>query len=174
MRPAAPGRAGWLHHDEPARFGRRPGRGGARRLADFLADLPSPSWDAATLCSQWTVRDVVAHVISYDQLSLVGLAHRFIRGCLHLNGINALGVDDLRDRSPRDLVGLLRQHWHPRGLIAGFGGRIALIDGLIHHQDIRRAIGAPRQIPAARLRVALPLPASRLQPEPSGVPADCD
>jgi hypothetical protein len=40
-------------------------------------------------------------------------------------------------------------------LTAGFGGRIALTDGVIHHQDIRRPLGLPREIPADRLRCAL-------------------
>jgi hypothetical protein len=40
-------------------------------------------------------------------------------------------------------------------LPARFGGRIALVDGLIHHQDIRRPLGQPREIPTERLRHAL-------------------
>ncbi|GAA3700315.1 hypothetical protein GCM10022204_16310 [Microlunatus aurantiacus] len=46
--------------------------------------------------------------------------------------------------------------WHaqslcPRGLPSGFKGGIALTDATIHHQDIRRALGLPRTIPAHRL-----------------------
>ena len=37
----------------------------------------------------------------------------------------------------------------------GFNGGIALVDGMIHHQDIRRPLGKPRHIPADRLRAAL-------------------
>ena len=44
----------------------------------------------------------------------------------------------------------------PRGLTAKFGGRIALTDGLIHHQDIRRPLGLPRDVPDDRMLVALP------------------
>jgi hypothetical protein len=36
-------------------------------------------------------------------------------------------------------------------LTAGFGGMIALVDGTIHHQDIRRALGHRRTVPADRL-----------------------
>jgi len=43
----------------------------------------------------------------------------------------------------------------PRGLTAAFGGRIALTDALIHHQDIRRPLGLTRAIPAERLLTAL-------------------
>jgi hypothetical protein len=36
-----------------------------------------------------------------------------------------------------------------------FGGRIALADGMVHQQDIRRALGIPRSIPPERLVVAV-------------------
>ncbi|MEJ2889736.1 hypothetical protein [Actinomycetospora aeridis] len=43
----------------------------------------------------------------------------------------------------------------PAGLTAMMGGKIALTDGMIHHQDIRRPFGLPREIPADRLIAAL-------------------
>jgi uncharacterized protein (TIGR03083 family) len=49
----------------------------------------------------------------------------------------------------------MRQYAEPQGLTAGFGGRIALTDGMIHQQDIRRPLGIPRTIPPDRLRAAL-------------------
>ena len=126
-------------------------------LADFLADLPPEQWDAPTLCGGWAVRDVVAHIVSYERLGLAEVARRLLRARLRLDRSNALGVAELRDRAPEQLVALLREHLDPRGLTAAFGGRTALVDGLIHAQDIRRALGAPRRIPAERLRVALPV-----------------
>jgi len=35
-------------------------------FAAFLATLSPQQWQAPTLCAAWRVRDVVAHVISYD------------------------------------------------------------------------------------------------------------
>ncbi|MCO1656721.1 DinB family protein [Pseudonocardia humida] len=64
-------------------------------------------------------------------------------------------VDAYADRSPDELLALVRAHPDPRGLTAGFGGRIALTDGTIHHQDIRRPPALPRQIPADRLLCVL-------------------
>jgi hypothetical protein len=40
-----------------------------RDLADLLATLTPERWDAPSLRTQWRVRDVVAHVFSYDILS---------------------------------------------------------------------------------------------------------
>jgi uncharacterized protein (TIGR03083 family) len=50
---------------------------------------------------------------------------------------------------------MIRAHAEPHGLTGGFGGRIALTDGMIHQQDIRRSVGIPRTIDQERLRTAL-------------------
>lgn len=49
----------------------------------------------------------------------------------------------------------LRSRLEPRGLMSFAGGRVALLEGVVHHQDIRRALGRPRPIPPERLIVAL-------------------
>lgn len=125
-------------------------------LADFLETLTPQQWAATSLCAGWTVRDVVAHVISYEGLGAGELAQRFTRGRFGLNRINAVALREHRGREPHELVALLRKHATPRGLTSAFGGRVALLDTLMHHQDIRRALGMSRDVPADRLRVALP------------------
>jgi uncharacterized protein (TIGR03083 family) len=124
-------------------------------FAAFLATLSPQQWEAPTLCINWRVRDVVAHVISYDELNPRDLLARFVKGRFLLNRINAAGVKDYQQRSPDELLELLNEHLEPRGLPAAFGGMIALVDGIIHHQDIRRPLGKPRDIPPERLLGAL-------------------
>jgi len=124
-------------------------------LTDLLATLSPEQWEAPTLCTGWHVRDVVAHMFSYDELGFGGLVGRFVRGRLALDLVNAVGVTAYADDSPADLLALARRHPRPRGLTAAFGGRIALTDAMIHHQDIRRPLGLPRDIPADRMRVVL-------------------
>ena len=58
-------------------------------------------------------------------------------------------------RAPPSSWYLLRRHLTPTGLTAGPGGAIAVTDGLIHHQDIRRPLGLPRTVPQERLLPAL-------------------
>ncbi|MBV9844693.1 MAG: maleylpyruvate isomerase family mycothiol-dependent enzyme [Kutzneria sp.] len=125
-------------------------------LADFLDTLTPQQWEAPSLCEGWTVRDVVAHAISYDELSWWGMAKRFARGGFTLDRTNDVGLTEYA-HGPRELLALLRAHLRPSGLPSAFGGMIALVDGMIHHQDIRRPLGMPRDIPHDRLRTALRL-----------------
>jgi uncharacterized protein (TIGR03083 family) len=124
-------------------------------LLALLEQLTPEQWEAATLCPAWRVRDVVAHVYSYDELSRRDLAGRFLRGAVSPGGANAVALAAYADHTPADLLELARRCGQPRGLPAGFDGGIALVDGMIHHQDIRRPLGLPRDIPADRLRAAL-------------------
>jgi uncharacterized protein (TIGR03083 family) len=134
-------------------------------LADLLASLSPEQWDAPTLCDAWRVRDVVAHMFSYDELSPADLMRRLARGRFVLDRVNAAGVTEYNRRSPDELLALVKAHLEPSGLTALFGGMVALVDGLIHQQDIRRSLGKPRDIPPDRLlatlRCALYAPAVR-------------
>jgi uncharacterized protein (TIGR03083 family) len=124
-------------------------------FAAFLATLPPQRWDAPTLCAGWRVRDVVAHVIGYDELDARGLLECVVRGRFWPRRVNAVILERYSPRSPEQLLGLLRSHLEPRGLLTALGGRPALTEGVIHHQDVRRALGKPRAIPPERLLIAL-------------------
>lgn len=124
-------------------------------LAEFLATLSPQQWDAPTLCHRWRVRDVVAHTYSYEDLGFGRLAARMVKAGLNGDRANAVGVAEHAGKSGDELAARAREHIQPAGLTAMMGGRIALTDGMIHHQDIRRPLGLPRQIPADRLVAAL-------------------
>ena len=124
-------------------------------LADLLDTLTPEQWRAASLCEGWSVRDVVAHVISYEEIGWLGLAGAFIRGGLAPGRVNKVRLAAYGGHTSDQLVQVLRSHLRPHGLTAGFGGGIGLTDTLIHHQDIRRPLRLPRDIPADRLITAL-------------------
>lgn len=125
-------------------------------LADLLAGLTPEQWTHPTLCSQWRVRDLAAHVISYDNLSLAQIAKRRLldaRGSM--DRFNAIAIDDYASLTTDELVDLIRRRAQPRGYMATFDGTIGLLDAMIHQQDIRRPLSSARTIPAEHLRTAL-------------------
>ena len=62
-------------------------------LADFLATLTPEQWEVPSLCDGWRVRDVVAHVMSFDGVSAVGMFRRAIRA--RFVHVNQVAVDEL-------------------------------------------------------------------------------
>jgi uncharacterized protein (TIGR03083 family) len=124
-------------------------------LVDLLRTLTPEQWETPSLCAGWRVRDVVAHMFSYEGLPLPALVGRLLRSGLTLGRANALGVAAQSGRSTDELVALAANHLTPSGPTTAFGGRVALCDALIHHQDIRRPLGLHRDIPAERLTAVL-------------------
>ncbi len=49
-------------------------------LTAFPATLSPRQWQAPTLCARWRVRDVVAYVLSYDELNVRGLLAQAVQG----------------------------------------------------------------------------------------------
>ena len=124
-------------------------------LADLLADLSLREWNAASLCAGWRVRDVVAHLFSYEELNVPQIIGLCLIGRLNIDRINELALAPIRDMPPALLVAAAKTHITPRGLTAGIGGRVAFVDTMIHQQDIRRPLRRPRTIPEECIRTAL-------------------
>ncbi|SDF12035.1 TIGR03083 family protein [Blastococcus fimeti] len=120
-------------------------------LLALLRELSPDQWHAQSLCANWRVRDVAAHAVSYDELSRAATVTTFLRGGLRTNRVNEIALSRYESLDPEGIVDLVARNQRPSGLPSGFRGGIALTDGTIHHQDIRRALGLPRTIPEHRL-----------------------
>lgn len=125
-------------------------------MAHFLASLEPEQWEHPSLCAGWRVRDVAAHVVSYEEHDMGDLIRRIVEARFRPGEVNNLSLREYAELDANDLVDFLRNHLTPRGPTGRFGGRVGLVDALIHHQDMRRPLGMPRQIPAERLLCALP------------------
>jgi len=96
-------------------------------------------------------RDVATHIVSYDELSEAATITTFLRGGLRTGTVNDVALACYKDLDTDGIMDLVARNQRPRGLPSGFKGGIALTDGTIHHEDIRRALGLPRRIPEHRL-----------------------
>ncbi|BBY53662.1 maleylpyruvate isomerase family mycothiol-dependent enzyme [Mycolicibacillus koreensis] len=124
-------------------------------FADLLDGLSPAQWSADSLCSGWSVRDVVAHTLAYLSQSRRGLLAAMIRHRGHVDPLNAAALPTYARLPPDQLAALMRAGADPAGAGALYGCRVALIECLIHQQDIRRPLGLPRSVPGDRLRAAL-------------------
>ena len=124
-------------------------------LAALLATLTPAQWESPSLCEGWLVRDVVAHLVSYDGVGGRDIGRRLLQSRLSPNVANARGVAEFRDLEPHELVERLEVSRGTRGLPEAVAGWVILTDTLIHHQDIRRPLGLPRRIHPERMQAAL-------------------
>lgn len=124
-------------------------------LADLLDTLTPQQWDTPSLCAGWTVRDVVTHTITYLDQTRSGLFIDMVRSRWNVDRLNARALDRIGAQSLDQTVGQMRRGAEPSGAGALYDGRVALIECLIHQQDIRRPLGVLRTVPQDRLRVSL-------------------
>lgn len=125
-------------------------------MADFLESLSPEQWETPSLCAGWRVRDVAAHVISYEERSRAEVIGMLARAGFRPGRFNEAAMATYRELDATSMVAFLRSHLQPRGTTAARGGGVGLVDALIHHQDMRRPLGMMREVPADRLRYALP------------------
>jgi uncharacterized protein (TIGR03083 family) len=124
-------------------------------FAGLLDELDADQWLARTLCDGWRVRDVVAHTIAYLGQSRFGLATEMVRVRGDVDRLNERALDGFHRDDPRTLAATMRAGAEPAGAGALYGCRVALIECLIHQQDVRRPLGLTRLIPDRRLTAAL-------------------
>ena len=101
-------------------------------LADLLEGLADSEWAVHSLCPGWRVRDVAAH----------------------LTAPAAAPTPALDARSKAHLVADLRRPRPQRLLHRGGSPRDALVEVLVHGQDIARPLGRERPMDPARAAVA--------------------
>ncbi|MFJ1456631.1 maleylpyruvate isomerase family mycothiol-dependent enzyme [Nocardia sp. N2S4-5] len=126
-------------------------------LADLLETLSEDQWEHGSLCADWRVRDVVAHVVLSASagpglLLLVSLIRA--RGNLH-RMIRDTAIRHA-DRTPTAaILGQLRDSIGQRRTAPGTTPADRLMDLLVHGQDIAIPLGIARPVPVAAAHAAL-------------------
>ncbi|KHO19233.1 maleylpyruvate isomerase family mycothiol-dependent enzyme [Mycolicibacterium setense] len=126
-----------------------------QEFADLLDTLSPQQWQAPTLCAGWTVRDVVAHTVSYLEQTRLGLTAAMLAAHGQVDRINENVRRSHAGLGPDKLRVLMRAGIDPSGAGALYGCRVALIECLIHQQDIRRPLGLPRTMDRHALLTSL-------------------
>src|SRR5918995_441616 len=115
-------------------------------LVDDLEDLDDARWDGPSLCGQWTVHDVVAHLIDTARTTRLGFVVGLARARFDFHRQNARGVERHRGASPQETLERLahvasRRSTPPAPLDS------RLVEEVVHGEDIRRPLGLTRSYP---------------------------
>jgi uncharacterized protein (TIGR03083 family) len=131
-------------------------------LSAYLHTLTPADWERASLCEGWRVRDVVGHILYGNEVNLLTLPAKLARyGFSSDRSGKAYSIARAEGRTADELLRDFDQRDPWAGTCKVFPARITLLDRLVHHQDIRRALGHPRTVPEPRLLAVLE-PAPRL------------
>jgi uncharacterized protein (TIGR03083 family) len=133
-----------MHDEENAEF------------SAYLHTLDPADFEKASLCDGWRVRDVVGHILYGNELNLATLPFKLAKyGFSSDRSGKAYSIARAEGQPVDKLVADFdnRNAW--AGTCKVFPPKLTLLDRLVHHQDIRRALGHRRDIPADRLVAAL-------------------
>jgi uncharacterized protein (TIGR03083 family) len=126
-----------------------------RGLAALASGLTGDQLAAQSLCGEWSVRDVVAHLVVPLEVG----TGKFALAVLACRGsFDRANVRLAREQARRpfgELTEVLREKAGSRFTPPGSGPEAPLTDLLVHGLDIRWPLGLRRDVPEERLRASL-------------------
>lgn len=114
-------------------------------LADFLDALSAEQWATPSLCEDWTVRDVAAH-LTHSATNWLRLGFEAARFGFRFDTM-VLRLAQQDTRSPGEITTALRDMVGGRRRPPGTKTADPLVDALVHGQDIARPLALERKMP---------------------------
>ncbi len=132
-----------------------------RLLADFFESLDEAQLDRPSLCGEWTVRQVLAHLTMPWTAgpTVMGPAMLKARGSFHR--ASAAVAAQVARRPVPELVGVLRDHAESRFAPPGVGVMGQMTDGCVHLRDCARPLGLDTDVTLEDWRLVLDFLPSR-------------
>lgn len=122
--------------------------GERKTLLSDLAGLSEDQWSSPSLCDEWTVRDVVAHMAATAKMTPPKFFGEFIGSGFSFPSVQAKGIAAERGNTPADtranLESVLTSVKHPPGPSDTMLGEV-----IVHSEDIRRPLGIRHEYPQA-------------------------
>lgn len=110
-------------------------------LADLLDGLDEAGWATPSLCSGWSVRHVVAHLLMPYRLSAPRFMLKMVAGRFDFDRVADRWATAYRG-SEKDLVEALRATASQKFNVPGSPPEAPLSHLVIHQEDIRRPLGS--------------------------------
>ena len=126
-----------------------------RTFVEYLKSLPDDAWTQPSLCTGWTVRQVVAHVIALSEITLGAFLGGMLANGFSINRNNEAGVRRIANSSSNaQLIARLDSRvgarTHPPGPVMTLLGEV-----IVHSEDVHRALDGYGTHPAEHLTAIL-------------------
>jgi uncharacterized protein (TIGR03083 family) len=122
-------------------------------LAGDLASLSDQQWSVSSLCDEWTVRDVLAHLTAIAKTTPASFFPKLLGSRFSITRMQRKDIATERGTSPQDTLSRFREVTGVKHV----GPMDALVVGetIVHAEDIRRPLGIKHTYPnEAAVRVA--------------------
>ena len=117
-------------------------------LAGDVRSLGQDQWSTTSLCSEWTVRDVLAHMTATAKMKPAGFFPKLAASGFKFNRLQQKGIADNKGSSAADTLAgfdaVLNSLGHPPGPMDTMLGEM-----IVHSEDIRRPLGIKHTYPVA-------------------------
>jgi len=123
-------------------------------LIDDLAGLAPEQWERESLCADWTVHDVAAHLVDAYRTTRLGFVARMAKARFDFDRQNTAGAAKEKGTTPQETLKRLRAAAPLTATPpAPLGTR--LVEEVVHGEDIRRPLGIARDYPQETVLEAL-------------------
>jgi uncharacterized protein (TIGR03083 family) len=123
-------------------------------LLHLLEELPESDWSRPSLCSGWQVRDVAAHVALAPASRPLPVLLDLLRAGGDFDRMVDVTARRAGARSREQILHGLRTAVRSRRLAPGTSPRVALLDALVHTQDVTLPLGIDHPVPTVPGREA--------------------
>lgn len=121
------------------------------RFVETLEDLAPDQWDAPSLCREWRVVDVAAHLAWAPVLGAGAGAIGMVRHGFSMNRMIAKSAVGWSARGRDAILDQLRDNVRTGARPIGMPPVAALADAVVHGLDVRRPLGLSGDVPPVTL-----------------------
>lgn len=123
---------------------------GREAFADYLGTLTEQHWQTRSLCSDWTVKELAAHMLVIPTKAKGEVFRSFVRSGFNLDRLNAGFVRDLSTTmSGQEIAALTRRSAGSQSRPPGLNLGGVFTELAVHTADISEALAMPFDLPMA-------------------------
>ncbi|MCB1027040.1 MAG: maleylpyruvate isomerase family mycothiol-dependent enzyme [Microthrixaceae bacterium] len=110
-------------------------------FADLIDSLSDEQLAGTTLCEGWTPKEVLAHVVSFVDVSFPKFMGNVAKAKFNFDVASDRMARSLARRPTADLVATLRNNATKAAAVPIFAEGLTVLDATVHAQDVRRGLG---------------------------------
>ncbi|WP_394254426.1 maleylpyruvate isomerase family mycothiol-dependent enzyme [Pseudoclavibacter helvolus] len=125
-----------------------------RALVADLEHLDDADWATPSLCTGWTVHDVLAHLVNDASTTRFRFVARLAAARFDFDALNQRGVEEERRARPSDTLARFREVTG-RTTSAPTPAAQRYVEAIVHGEDIRRPLGIAHTYPVGAVLEAI-------------------